>query len=92
MRIIISTLIIIAVLAISYLFGINNENVVSVNYLIAQGDFKLSWVVGFSLVTGFLVSWLVCAYFYFSLKLRLAFTKRKLDKLEQQQDAAAEAN
>jgi len=92
MRIILTTLTIIFVLAIAYLFGSYNEQIVTVNYLIAKGDFKLSWVVAVALVCGFLLSWVISAYFYYSLKVRFALTKRKLDKLEKQQDALVEAN
>ena len=92
MRIILSALLILIVAVIAYLFGDNNQQLVTVNYFIAKGDFKLSWVIGFALVCGFLLSWLISAYFYYSLKMRFALTKRKLNKLEKQQEMAIEAN
>lgn len=91
MRTVISALILFSVLVIAYLFGSNNEQVVTINYLIAKGDFQLAWVVGLSFVGGFLICWIMSAYFYFTLKMRFTLAKRKLDKLEQKRDSLTEA-
>lgn len=92
MRILISGLIAIVVLAVATVFATHNEQLVMVNYLIAKGEFKLSLVIGFSLVTGFLLSWIVSAFFYYRLKMRFTLLKRKSDKLEKQQDILADTN
>ncbi|WP_392565550.1 lipopolysaccharide assembly protein LapA domain-containing protein [Utexia brackfieldae] len=82
MKFIISFLIILFILIIAITFGANNDQLVSFNYLIDEGQFRLSTLLALLLGIGFILGWLITGVFYLKVKFRLGAVQRKLKKLE----------
>jgi putative membrane protein len=76
-------LIILAILfAVGLTLGSQNDQLVHVNYLLAQGDYRLSSLLAVVFVAGFLIGWLVFGL----VMLRLKMTNKGLNKkVERQQ-------
>lgn len=75
MKIVVAVLLIILFL-ISLAVGAQNQIVVNFNYLLAQGDFQLSTLLGIFFATGFGLGWLICGSMY----LKVSMTQRRLRK------------
>ncbi|GLR75035.1 LapA family protein [Aliivibrio sifiae] len=75
MKIVIAVLLI-ALFLISLAVGAQNQIVVNFNYLLAQGDFQLSTLLGIFFATGFGLGWLICGSMY----LKASMTQRRLRK------------
>lgn len=56
--------------------GAQNQELVNFNYLIAQGDFQLSVLLGIVFGAGFIIGWLICGLLY----LKASMTARMLKK------------
>lgn len=82
MKFVISLLLILFILIVSITFGANNDQLVSFNYLIDEGQFRLSTLLALLLGVGFILGWLITGIFYLKIKFRLGVTQRKLKKLE----------
>ncbi|QIA66185.1 DUF1049 domain-containing protein [Vibrio astriarenae] len=79
---------IIKVLAVIVLFltalalGSQNQAVVTFNYLLAQGDFHLSTLLGGVFVSGFVLAWLLFGTLHLRSKLQINKLKKQLKKHE----------
>ena len=61
--------------------GTNNDQVVTFNYLIAQGEYRISTLL--AALFGGLCTWLDCKWcFYLRARLSLGRAKRKIKRLE----------
>ncbi|MEF1187141.1 lipopolysaccharide assembly protein LapA domain-containing protein, partial [Vibrio sinaloensis] len=56
---IIKIVIVLALFLVALALGSQNQAIVNFNYLIAQGEFHLSTLLGVVFVTGFAISWLI---------------------------------
>ncbi|UDG81318.1 Lipopolysaccharide assembly protein A [Candidatus Profftia lariciata] len=77
-------LIFLVIFVLSVTLGAHNDQVVSFNYLIAQGEYCLSTLLAILFASGFILCWIICSLFYLRLRLGLARAKRKIRRLEQQ--------
>lgn len=66
---------------LALIFGARNEQVVTISYFVAQGEYRLPVVLAIVFFAGFILSWLVASYYIVRLKLSLATTKKKLNQV-----------
>ncbi|MFT6987279.1 MAG: putative membrane protein [Psychromonas sp.] len=67
--------------AVALVLGLKNQQIINVNYLLAQGEMRLSTLLAIVFMAGFLVSAVFAILFYLKLKI----TNRQLRKLNKQQ-------
>ncbi|MCH1930944.1 lipopolysaccharide assembly protein LapA domain-containing protein [Shewanella sp. A25] len=79
MKSFVATVLVALLFIVALLFGARNEQVVTISYFVAQGEFRLPVVLAVVFFTGFLLSWLVASYYIIRLKFSLANTKKKLN-------------
>lgn len=92
MKFIALCLVVLIIFAIAMTFGANNDQVVTFNYLINQGEFRLSTLLACLLGLGFLLGWLIMSFFYITTRFKLSATKRKLIKIEKRYDIELASN
>ncbi len=73
---IIKIVVVLALFLIALALGSQNQEVVNFNYLLAQGEFHLSTLLGSVFVTGFVIAWII----FGSLHLKAKMKVRKLNK------------
>ncbi|WP_291968927.1 LapA family protein [Candidatus Symbiopectobacterium sp.] len=78
-------LLVLAILIISITLGAHNEQVVTFNYLLAQGEYRVSTLLATLFAVGFVLGWVICGLFYLRLRITLGRAQRKIKRLEQQQ-------
>lgn len=77
-------LLVLVIFIISITLGAHNDQVVSFNYLVAQGEYRVSTLVATLFAVGFLLGWAICGLFWLRVRVSLANTQRKLKRLQQQ--------
>ncbi|WP_114195884.1 LapA family protein [Edaphovirga cremea] len=77
-------LLLLVVVVISITLGAQNDQVVTFNYLLAQGDYRVSTLLAALFGTGFVLGWIICGLFYLRVRLSLGRAQRKIKRLEQQ--------
>jgi putative membrane protein len=78
---IIKIVLVLALFLIALALGSQNQAVVTFNYLIAQGDFHLSTLLGVVFVVGFSLAWLVFGGLHLKSQLQVRKLKKQLNKL-----------
>ncbi len=76
-------LLVLAIFIISVTLGAQNNQVVHFNYLLAQGDYRISTLLATLFGAGFIIGWLICGLFWLRLRLSLVRADRKVKRLEQ---------
>ncbi|MCL9783038.1 lipopolysaccharide assembly protein LapA domain-containing protein [Vibrio sp. S4M6] len=89
---IIKIIIVVALFLIALALGAQNQSIVTFNYLIAQGEFHLSALLGIVFVIGFLVSLLIFGSLHLKSKLQVRKLNRQLKKLNATQTAQDQHN
>ncbi|NOJ07489.1 LapA family protein [Vibrio splendidus] len=82
---------VIALFLIALALGSQNQTSVNFNYLLAQGDFHLSSLLGVVFVSGFGLAWLVFGNMHMRSQLRIHRLKKQLNKQSKQVAADTEA-
>ncbi|WP_312946894.1 LapA family protein [Superficieibacter sp.] len=77
-------LLVFAIFVISVTLGAQNDQVVTFNYLLAQGDFRISTLLATLFAAGFAIGWLICGLFWLRLRVSLMYAQRKIKRLESQ--------
>ena len=67
--------------AVALVLGLKNQQLININYLLAQSEMRLSSLLAIVFMTGFLLSAVFALLFYLQLKI----TNRRLRKLNKQQ-------
>ena len=70
-------LLVLAIFVISVTLGAQNDQLVTFNYLLAQGEFRISTLLAVLFAAGFAIGWL-------RVRVSLARADRKIKRLEQQ--------
>lgn len=83
-------LLVLAIFIISVTLGAHNDQVVNFNYLLAQGEYRVSTLLATLFAAGFLLGWAICGLFWLRLRVSLAASQRKLKRLQQQLGQAEE--
>jgi putative membrane protein len=65
---------------LALIFGAKNEQIVTVSYFVAQGEYRLPFVLAVVFFSGFVLSWLFAFFYITRLKLALRKTKKALSK------------
>lgn len=76
-------LLVLAIFVISVTLGAQNDQQVTFNYLLAQGEFRISTLLAVLFAAGFAIGWLVCALFWLRTRVALLRAERKIKRLEQ---------
>lgn len=84
-------LVVLAIFVISVTLGAHNDQVVTFNYLLAQGEFRISTLLASLFAAGFLLGWAICGLFWIRVRVSLAHNQRKLKHLQQQLGQANDA-
>ncbi|WP_144207527.1 LapA family protein [Shewanella donghaensis] len=69
---------------LALLFGAKNEQVVTVSYFVAEGQYRLPVVLAFVFLCGFIISWLFAAYYIVKFKMALRKSRKTVAKLTDQ--------
>ncbi|AVY98818.1 DUF1049 domain-containing protein [Lelliottia sp. WB101] len=77
-------LLVLAIFVISVTLGAQNDQLVTFNYLLAQGDYRVSSLLAVLFAAGFIIGWLVCGLFWLKVRVSLARAERKIKRLENQ--------
>ncbi|MEN5015372.1 LapA family protein [Erwinia sp. Eh17-17] len=77
-------LVVLAIFVISVTLGAHNDQVVTFNYLLAQGEFRVSTLLASLFAAGFLLGWAICGLFWLRVRVSLANAQRKNKRLQQQ--------
>ncbi|RKF19658.1 DUF1049 domain-containing protein [Alginatibacterium sediminis] len=80
MKTIVIAIILIVMFILAIALGAQNEQLVSVNYLVAQQELRLSWLMAGCFIAGVLVAFMSIALYYFKQSFERSKLKRKVSK------------
>lgn len=82
-------LLVLAIFVISVTLGAQNDQQVTFNYLLAQGEYRISTLLAVLFAAGFAIGWLICGLFW--LRVRVSWrAERKIKRLENQLSPATD--
>lgn len=76
-------LVLLVIFIISLTLGSKNDQVITFNFLVAQGEFHISTLLASLFGLGFLLGWVICGLFWLKARLLLQHARIKISKLEQ---------
>ncbi|WKY57186.1 lipopolysaccharide assembly protein LapA domain-containing protein [Vibrio sp. SNU_ST1] len=82
---------VIALFLMALALGSQNQTIVNFNYLLAQGNFHLSSLLGVVFVSGFALAWLVFGNMHMRSQLKIHRLKKQLNKQSKQVAAETKA-
>lgn len=89
-------LVVLVIFIISVTLGAHNDQVITFNYLLAQGEFRISTLLAALFGAGFILGWAICGLFWLRVRVSLGNAQRKVKRLqaqiEQGNAAASSAN
>ncbi|MBW5827430.1 DUF1049 domain-containing protein [Yersinia kristensenii] len=85
-------LLVLVVFVISITLGANNDQVVTFNYLLAQGEYRVSTLLAALFAAGLVLGWIICGLFYLRIRILLGRAERKIKRLESQQELLIESS
>ena len=77
-------LLVLAIFVISVTLGAQNDQQVSFNYLLAQGEFSISTLLASLFGAGFVLGWIICGLFWLRTRVSLANANRKIKRMQTQ--------
>jgi putative membrane protein len=77
-------LLVLAIFVVSVTLGAQNDQQVTFNYLLAQGEYRISTLLAVLFAAGFAIGWLICGLFWLRVRVSLARAERKIKRIEQQ--------
>ncbi|ATG74138.1 LapA family protein [Zobellella denitrificans] len=80
MKIIIGLVFLAILFAVGLTLGSQNDQLVQVNYLLAQGEYRLSTLLAVVFVAGFLIGWLVFGLVMLRLKMNNSGLRKKVER------------
>ena len=66
--------------------GTQNQEIINFNFLVAQGNFRLSTLLGVVFGLGFVLGWLFCGALYFKARMSNAMLRKQVYKQRQELD------
>lgn len=85
MKSFIVTVIVALLFVVALIFGARNEQLVTINYFVVQGEYRLPFVLASVFFAGFACCWLVAFAYIVRLKISLKRARRRLISLESAQ-------
>ena len=79
-----------AIFVISVTLGAQNDQQVTFNYLLAQGEYRISTLLAVLFAAGFDIGWRICGLFWLRVRVCLARAERKIKRLENQLSPATD--
>lgn len=76
--------IVLAIILVAVTVGANNDQIITFNYIVAQGDFRLSTLVAILFGLGLILGWLITGFFYLKLRLKNMVLARQVKRQTQQ--------
>ncbi|MGB0895461.1 MAG: LapA family protein [Parashewanella sp.] len=73
------TVVVALIFFLALIFGAQNEQLVTVSYFIAKGEYRLPIVLAVVFLAGFILSWLFASYHILKLKFALRQAEKKLN-------------
>nr|WP_211164242.1 LapA family protein [Shewanella salipaludis] len=67
---------------LALIFGARNEQLVTISYFVAQGEYRLPVVLACVFLAGFAISWLFAFYYITRMKLALRAARKRIQVLE----------
>lgn len=89
---IIKIVLILALFLVALALGAQNQEVVTFNYLLAQGQFHLSTLLGSVFVVGFVLAWILFVGVHLKSKFRIRKLNKQLKKQAAKNDVSADQN
>lgn len=77
-------LVVLVIFIISITLGAHNDQIVTFNYLLAQGEFRISTLLASLFGAGFLLGWAICGLFWLRIRVSLAHAQHKLKRMQAQ--------
>ncbi|QWA08907.1 LapA family protein [Sodalis ligni] len=84
MKYVLIFLLVLVIFIISVTFGAHNDQIVTFNYLLAEGQYRVSTLLTWIFALGFILGWAVCGLFYLRVRFALMRAERRVKRLEQQ--------
>nr|WP_276531487.1 lipopolysaccharide assembly protein LapA domain-containing protein [Shewanella indica] len=81
----VATVLVAMLFVVALVFGSRNEQLVTISYFVAQGEFRLPVVLAVVFLAGFILSWVIAFYYIMKLKLSLRNARKKIQTLTQKQ-------
>ncbi|QLE85541.1 MULTISPECIES: LapA family protein [Shewanella] len=85
MKSFIVTILVALFFVLALIFGARNEQVVTISYFVAQGEYRLPVVLAVVFLAGFLVSWLFAIYHITRMRLTVRALKKENQLLQGKQ-------
>lgn len=82
-------LLVLAIFVISVTLGAQNDQQVTFNYLLAQGEYRISTLLAVLFAAGFAIGWLICGLFWLRVRVSRR-AERKIKRLENQLSPATD--
>ncbi|MCL1037944.1 lipopolysaccharide assembly protein LapA domain-containing protein [Shewanella corallii] len=84
MKSFIITVVVALLFFLALMFGARNDQVVTISYFVAQGEYRLPVVLATVFLSGFIISWLMAFYHITRMRLALRRKNKQLAELENQ--------
>ncbi|MGI2261457.1 LapA family protein [Shewanella sp. GXUN23E] len=84
MKSFIVTVVVALLFFLALMFGARNDQMVTISYFVAQGEYRLPVVLAMVFLAGFIISWLLAFYHITRMRLALRRKTRRLAELEGQ--------
>ncbi|GLP96615.1 LapA family protein [Paraferrimonas sedimenticola] len=84
MKTLLVTLVVALLFLVALAFGSQNEQMVTINYFLAQDEFRLPVVLSVVFFSGFVSCWLIAMVFVLRLKLSLRSANKRIKSLNAQ--------
>ncbi len=78
---------VLVILIITFTLGSKNDQVITFNYLIAQGQYRVSTLLATLFGVGLLFGWIICTLIWLKTRIALAQARHKIKQLEKQMNA-----
>lgn len=79
-------LVVLVIFIVSVTLGAHNDQVITFNYLLAQGEFRISTLLASLFGAGFVLGWAICGLFWLRARVSLAHAQRKIKRMQTQLD------
>jgi putative membrane protein len=84
MKYILGIVITLAIIIVAVTIGANNDQLISINYVLAKSEMRLSTFVAILFGFGLILGWLSTAFFYVKLKVQNMTLNRRVKRQAQQ--------
>lgn len=84
MKYILGIVITLAIVLVAVTIGVNNDQIITFNYIVAKSEFRLSTLVAILFGFGLILGWFITGFFYLKVKLQNVALNRRVKRQAQQ--------